>query len=369
MNTPDFVPGLELSRSFYNEAVRPILGECFPGLQYSAGLIGSGSEVFGFDDSMSSDHHWGPRVMLFLRPDDLREKGTAVRETLSQQLPRTFRGYSTNFSAPNPDDNGVQHLQEAEHGPVNHRVELDSLAGFWKKYMGFDLAQELTAADWLTFPQQKLAALRAGAVFHDDLGLEAVRARFAWYPRDVWIYLLAACWARIAQEEHLMGRAGSRGDEIGSALIGARLVRDVMRLGFLMEKQYAPYPKWFGTAFQRLACAAQMSPALRNTLCAADWQERERHWVAACEIAARMHNALGLTAALPETGRDFWGRPFRVVAFHGFSERLLEQIRDVQVRSLLAGRLIGSVDLFSDNTDLLENPGLRPNLLKLYEDL
>ncbi len=36
------------------------------------------------------------------------------------------------------------------------------------------------------------------------------------------------------------------GDEVGSALIGSRLVRDIMRLCFLMEQTYAPYAKWFG---------------------------------------------------------------------------------------------------------------------------
>ena len=67
---------------------------------------------------------------------------------------------------------------------------------------------------------------------------------------------------RLNQEEHLMGRAGMVGDEIGSAVIGARLVRDLMHLCFLMERKYAPYPKWFGTAFARLACEAELCPVL-----------------------------------------------------------------------------------------------------------
>ena len=113
-----------------------------------------------------------------------------------------------------------------------------------------------------------------------------MRERLAFYPRDVWLYLLAAGWARIGQEEHLMGRAGSVGDEVGAALIAARLVRDVMRLGFLMERQYPPYPKWFGTAFRRLACAERLLPALERTLQATTWQDtrdrgsclRAKHW-------------------------------------------------------------------------------------------
>ncbi len=140
------------------------------------------------------------------------------------------------------------------------------MRGFWLDYLSFDLDREIEPIDWLTFPEQKLRTLMAGAVFHDDIGLQAVRDRFAYYPHDVWLYLLAAGWARIGQEEHLMGRAGYVGDEIGSALIGARLVRDIMRLCFLMERQYAPYPKWFGTAFQQLNAAATLTPILQQAL-------------------------------------------------------------------------------------------------------
>ena len=66
----NFIPGLELCRLFYLEAVKPVLDTFSRSLQYSAALIGSGSEILGFDTEMSADHHWGPRVMLFLKEDD-----------------------------------------------------------------------------------------------------------------------------------------------------------------------------------------------------------------------------------------------------------------------------------------------------------
>jgi hypothetical protein len=73
-----------------------------------------------------------------------------------------------------------------------------------------------------------------------------------------------------------MGRAGTAGDEVGSAIIGSRLVRDLMRLCFLIEKQYPPFPKWFGTAFKHLKCAEGLLPLLRRVLPAQKWEERER---------------------------------------------------------------------------------------------
>jgi hypothetical protein len=361
-----FIQGLQLSNDFYWEAVRPILDAGFGDLPHAAALIGSGSEVLGFDDVISSDHHWGPRVMLFLKERDHAAYAGAISEMLRHKLPYEFRGYPTGFSDPDPNDSGVQHLQHTQSGPINHRVDLLTMRGFIRDYLNFDIDQPLEAADWLTFPQQKLRTLTAGAVYHDGIGLEDGRARFAWYPRDAWLYLLVAGWARIGQEEHLMGRAGLVGDELGSALMGSRLVRDVMRLAFLMERQYAPYPKWFGTAFKGLACAKTLADPLFKAQTAPTWQEREEHLVDAYEIIARMHNGLGITDPLPEKARQFFGRPFRVIALHGFSDALIAQIQDPAVQQIAQRRPIGSVDLFSDSTDLLEDRDRRPQLRALY---
>src|SRR5262245_43062509 len=97
-----FIPGLELGRRFYQEAVRPILDAAFPGLPHGAALLGRGSEVLGFDDELSTDHDWGPRVMLFLREDDHRRWAEAINEAMRQRLPRRFRDYATELPASPP---------------------------------------------------------------------------------------------------------------------------------------------------------------------------------------------------------------------------------------------------------------------------
>jgi hypothetical protein len=364
---PEFVKGLELSRLFFEEAVKPVLEQEFPSLRYAAALLGTGSEVLGFDTEMSADHGWGPRVDLFLTEADLDPARDAVRETLRHKLPHRVRGYPTSFTEPDPNDNGVQHLEDREGGPVRHRVEVMTPRGFFLNYLAFDVEREIEPADWLTFPEQKLRTVASGAVFHDEVGLEELRQKFSYYPRDVWLYQLASAWARVGQEEHLMGRAGLVGDEIGSALIGARLVRDLMRLCFLLERAYAPYPKWFGTAFKQLSCADALSPHLRAALAAQTWQERERHLAAAYELVAGLHNASGLTDPLPTEPRDFFGRPFRVIGLHGFAAALLARINDERVRRIAARRPIGGIDLFSDSTDLVSHAAWRATLRKLYE--
>ena len=164
-----------------------------------------------------------------------------------------------------------------------------------------------------------------------------------------------------------MGRAGLVGDEIGSALIGSRLVRDIMRLSFLMERVYAPYAKWFGTAFKQLKCAAVLWPILLGALRAETWQIRERHLVEAYEHIAVLHNALQLTEPLPEQAVSFHGRPFQVISLHRFTEALLDQIRDPVVKGIAQRSPIGSIDQFSDSTDLVSDPSWRPTLRQLYQ--
>src|SRR5687768_11925088 len=121
---PEFIPGLRLGELFFHEAVRPILKTYFPDLRYAAALIGTGSEILGFDTAISTDHDWGPRVMLFVGPHDKAQHAEKIHGVLAQYLPRQFRSYSTNFSPPNLEDRGTRTLQVTEEGPINHRVQV-----------------------------------------------------------------------------------------------------------------------------------------------------------------------------------------------------------------------------------------------------
>jgi hypothetical protein len=143
-------------------------------------------------------------------------------------------------------------------------------------------------------------------------------------------------------------------------------VRDVMHLCFLMERQYAPYPKWFGTAFKQLNRAAGLAPVLQQALAAGSWQEREEQLSRAYEYLAARHNELGLTEMLPEKTTLFFSRPFRVIWGGKFSDAICARITDPTVRRLTRSPLIGSIDQFSDNTDLLCDPRRRLALRKLW---
>lgn len=362
---PEFIKGLRLGELFYEEAARPVLESHFPALPYSAAMLGWSSEVLGYDDAESRDHNWGPRFQLFLTQQDYDARGREIKETFARLLPRTFRGYSTNFRAIPDDSPNVALAAAADAGePVNHKIDLETVEGWWQHNMGRSPHGELTAADWLTFSEQKLLAFTGGRVFRDDLGLEAVRGRFSYYPEDVWLYLLACEWKYVAQEETFVGRAGFVGDELGSSLVAARQVRRLMRLCFLYERRYAPYSKWFGTAFARLSCGPALAPLMRAALEAGHWRERERRLAAAYEAVARIHNAAAVTEPV-EAKVSLHGRPYLVLHADRFG---LAVVRRLEARGFPAPKFwAGSVNQFAANDDALTDARLCRALKVLYE--
>lgn len=365
--TSKFISGLDLSEAFFHECVEPILRTEFGRVKYSAGLIGSGSEVLGFDTEMSADHHWGPRVMLFVGAQDHNQYAHLIKQSFSEKLPRKFRGYPTSFSNADENENGVQLLDYAETGPINHRITVETVEHFFEMYLNLNIAKEIDVADWLSIPEQKLRSIVSGRVFHDEAQLEFHRQKFKYYPHDLWLYLLASQWSRVEQEEHLMGRSGSVGDEIGSAIIAARLVRDLMQLSFLMEKTYAPYPKWFGSAFKQLNVAEVLMPLFEKILCSALWTDREKSFSQAYEYLAQCHNRLGITETMPTLVALFHDRPFLVISMGAFSKAIVAQIKDPALQKLVRKPLIGGVSQFSDSTDLQAEPIWRQGLRNLYK--
>ena len=351
MSSP-FVPGLELAGAFYAGVVRPLLEQAeipLPATAYAAALIGPGSEVLGYDSIRSTDHDWGPRLQVFLSlplpPDETARTAAAINELLGRRLPAHFRGYRTTF--PRSGEPA---------GPARHGVEVAGLVSWLTSHLGFDPQAAITVTDWLAMPAQRLAEITAGAVFHDGPGdLSAARDRLAWYPHDVWLHVLACQWQRIAQEEAFPGRCAEAGDELGSAVVTARLVRDIMRLFLLMHRRYPPYSKWLGTAFATLPEAVALMPVLTAAITAPRWPARQRQLCRALEAVATMHNELGLTPAIDPRTRQFFGRPYLVLGAGRFTAALRAAIGAPWLRRL---PLTGAADQYIDSTDALGNGAL-----------
>lgn len=337
MNT--FKSGVELNREFYREVVGPIVGS-YP---HAACLLGEGSDVLGFDTEMSMDHDWGPRLQILVLDQDVIGP---IQARLQTKLPRAFQGFPVFYGM---NEDGTTHMDSSESS--RYRVQVCESFGFFRSLLGIDFDNPVTPSDWLRIPQQKLLEANAPSVYTDQIGLEAFRQRFQYFPNDVWLYLLASLWQRVGQEEHLVARAGFVGDELGAKIIAARVVRDLMRICFLLERNYIPYPKWFGTAFSRLSCGPLVAPLCEAVLACNDWQSRNDCFAPLYEAVAALQNGGRLCQPLPGKAQPFFGRPFAVIHLHSpFATALQKEILDPELKAM---PLIGSRDIYSDSTDYL----------------
>lgn len=345
MNT--FIPGLKLSKLFFEKEVQSLLSKEFPKLQYSAGLLGEGSEVLGYDTEQSADHNWGPRVFLFVKEQDYKNK-QKILKYLDKELPKQFMGFATDF------------------GTFKHKVEIYTVQSFFHKYLGFDVSKDITMTNWLTLPQQRLLEVTSGEIFHDGLGkLNNIRQKLQYYPNEIWLYLLASQWSKISEEEAFVGRNGHVGNELGSAVVAARLVRELMKLCFLMEKRYFPYSKWFSVAFEELKCARQLTPVFKKVFLSTAWKQREKHLSEAYSMVAKMHNSLKLTLPLPTKVSSYNGRPYLVIHSDRFAEAISKTIKDRTLKKLPIGT--GGFDQVVDNTSLAANSASYDKLKSFYQ--
>jgi hypothetical protein len=147
-------------------------------------------------------------------------------------------------------------------------------------------------------------------------------------------------------------------------LIAARQVKNLMKLCFLMERKFAPYSKWFGTAFNQLACAQELSPIFLQALQAQEWRARQEFLAKAYEIVARMHNALGITIPLEVTAAQYYGRPYLVIGDDRYVEELRKALMSEEVRNIEHN--LGSVNQFIDSDEKANDLKVCKRLKTLY---
>jgi hypothetical protein len=320
--------------------VGPLLAAHRPGLAHAAGRLGSGSDVLGLDDDLSRDHDWGLRLTLLVEDD---ETAADLDSMLESELPETFDGLPTRF----PTSWDLT---------TTHKVDVAETDAFVKSRLGVNPRELDDPTTWLRLTGQSVLEITAGPVFVDTVGsISSIRKRLAWYPHDVWLYVVASGWRRLSQELPMVGRCADVGDDLGSRVIAARLARDVMHLAFLVERVWPPYPKWFGTGFARLASAAAAAPALAGALAAKTWTEREAGLAAAIDAVHGRQREVGLPS-VDQPHIPFWSRPYRTIS-DDLVAVLTNAIADPVVAALPPG--VGSIEQRVDNVDILSWPARR----------
>ena len=91
--------GMEIAEAYYDQFGKKMLDEEFPEIAgiVAVGLVGSGSECYGYDDELSRDHDFEPGFTVFLPPEEVVDRKTAFRlERAYTKLPDEFMGLTRN---------------------------------------------------------------------------------------------------------------------------------------------------------------------------------------------------------------------------------------------------------------------------------
>ena len=232
--------GLELSRAYFESHGLPMLKEQFSEVMpfLSAGLVGSGSEVLGYDDEISEDHDFEPGFCLLLPGEDIIDRRTAfLLERAYAKLPKEFMGYQRSMIGP---------VGGARHGVLR-------MDEFFQEKIGSPDGI-LSVGQWMSLPEQTLAEVTGGEVFFDGFGeMTKIRERLKYYPEDIRLKKLAGELLIMAQSgQYNYLRCLKHGEKGAAQLAAIEFAKSTMHTVFLLNRVYEPYYKWSFRAMREL---------------------------------------------------------------------------------------------------------------------
>ncbi len=243
-----FKNGMELCMAFYEEYGIPMIRKKFPEYEQmiAIGLVGEGSECFGFDDQVSRDHDFGPGFCMWLTDPVYDEIGEELQKAY-EELPATYMGI-TRFTT----------LK------AQKRVGVFRIGDFYESLIGLRDVPT-TKNQWLFLDDYRLATAVNGRVFRDDLG-EFTRIRRgikAYYPEDVRIKKIAREAALMAQSgQYNYSRMSGRGEKVTAAIALSEFMKHTMAMVYLLNRTYAPFYKWMHKGMEHL----RVLPEIRDIL-------------------------------------------------------------------------------------------------------
>ena len=305
--------GIELSEAYFRAHGLPMLEHEFPSLlpRLAAGLLGSGSECFGYDDELSTDHDFEPGFCLLLPSEAEVDRRTAfLLERAYAALPQEFMGYRRCRTSP---------VGGARHGVLR-------LSDFLVERTGTPDGRP-RGREWLHLPEQALLEVTCGRVFFDGGGeLSAVRRYLSYFPEDI-------RRKKLAGQLLLMGQAGlynygrmlARGDTAAAQLAVIAFAEAAISAVFLLNATYRPYYKWCFRALRALPLLGERADELEHLLSSGN-TEREAEEKSA--IVAALASAV-VTAARQQGLTDYPGDELE-----GHADAVNRGIGDADLRTL-----------------------------------
>ncbi|MCL5405836.1 MAG: DUF4037 domain-containing protein [Deltaproteobacteria bacterium] len=222
--------GLDLCEEYYLAYGSAMIKTKFPGLEsrLAAGLVGEGSECFGFDDEISRDHDWGPGFCLWLDSEDYASVGPAL-DAEYQKLPKTIGNFNRLYSRWGKS-----------------RVGVMEIGAFYRSFIGLDHAPE-SARQWFQIPEHLLAACTNGRIFNDQSGkFSAIREDLlSFFPEEVRLAkMVARCAAAAQSGQYNYPRMLKRNDPFAAQYAVIQFCSEIISLAFLLNRRFCPYYKW-----------------------------------------------------------------------------------------------------------------------------
>jgi len=221
--------GIELSECFFNDFIFPVLQNKFGSYlgDISAALLGDGSEVLGFDDEISHDHNFCPRVLIFVVDDKYSLIGNTLLKEILDVAPNEYMG----FKLLNND--------------YRKFIEVFPLEKFFINYLETDHFP-VTNIDWLKLDEQKLLELTSGKIFYDSKNqLHQTIDKIRFYSENIKSFLLSVCYSRLSEVGGIE-RSIRRGDIVSIDMYRSCFVYFIIKAFHLYKNRFCPYRKWMG---------------------------------------------------------------------------------------------------------------------------
>lgn len=242
--------GLELAQAYFEEFGKNMISDSFGEIseKIAVGLVGSGSECFGFDDDISHDHDYEPGFCIFLPGEELIDRKQEFQlERAYAKLPKTFYGFTRSPISP---------VGGNRHGVLR-------TADFYLSKCGSSDGN-LAAEQWLSVPDYALAEAVNGIVFSDPYGeFSEIRKRLSYYPEDIFLKKLAGQILRMEQSgQYNFLRCIAHRESGAAQLAAAEFVDAALHTVFLLNRTYMPYYKWSFRALRGLKVLSSLEPSL-----------------------------------------------------------------------------------------------------------
>ena len=214
----------------------------------TVGLVGEGSECYGYDDLTSQDHDFDMGFCMFISQKDYDAFGFKLERAYAK-LPREYKGFKRKILSP----------------VGGNRRGVIITEDFYKKFLGAStIPSDINW--WFYVPEHYLSTATNGKIFTSGNG-DFIKVRNALqngYPKDVKLKKLAKSLILAGQSgQYNYSRCISHGERASASLAICEFVKHYMSAVYLLNNTYQPFYKW---AFRDLPILSECETSLEGLL-------------------------------------------------------------------------------------------------------